>query len=52
MHLKLLKKAIQRAAERASDLIGNTVADKITKVSKPLPQNNSETAKKNNIRLY
>ena len=39
------KRAIQTKAEATGDLIGNNVADKITKVSRKLPQNNSETVK-------
>ena len=46
------KRAIQKTAEAASDLIGNEIADKITRVSKKSkkPQNNeandeSETPK-------
>ena len=31
------------AAEATGDLIGNKIADKITKVSKTFPQNNSVT---------
>ena len=34
---------IQKAAEATGDLIGNKIADRITKVSKNLEQNNSET---------
>ena len=34
---------IQKTAEATGDLIGNKSADKITKVSKTAPQNNSET---------
>ena len=37
------KKAIQKIAETTSDLIGNRVADKITRVSKTSPKNNLET---------
>ena len=33
---------IQKTAEATSDLIGNKIADRITKVSKTWPQNNSE----------
>ena len=44
MHLKLLqKKAIQKVAAAASDLIGNKAADRITEVPKTLPHNNSKT---------
>ena len=38
MHLKLLqKKSIQKTAEATSDLIGNKIADKITKAIKASP---------------
>ena len=37
------KRAIQKTAEATDDLIGNKIADSITKVSKTSPQNNSET---------
>ena len=37
------KREIQKAAEATGDLIGNEIADKITRVSKTSPQNNSET---------
>ena len=37
------KGAIQKTAETTGDLIGNEIADRITKVSKASPQNNSET---------
>ena len=44
IHLKLLlKKAIQETADATDDLTGNKIADKITKLSKTPPQNNSET---------
>ena len=33
----------QKIAETTSDLIGNKIANKITKVSRSSPQNNSET---------
>ena len=40
MQLKLhQKKAIQKIAEAAGDLIGNKIADKITNVSRTSPQN-------------
>ena len=41
MHLKL-KKAIQKTAETIDNLIGNKIADGITRFSKNLPQNNSK----------
>ena len=37
------KRAIQKTAEATGDLIGNKIANRITKVSKNSPQNNSET---------
>ena len=37
------KKAIQKTAEVTGDLIENKIADRITKVSKTLQQNNSAT---------
>ena len=37
------KRVIQKAAEAISDLIENKIADKITRVSKTLQQNNLET---------
>ena len=43
MHLKLLqKKVTQKSAEAAGDLTGNKISDKIKRVSKTLPQNNSK----------
>ena len=37
---------IQKTAEATGDLIGNKIADRITKVSKISPKNNSETNEK------
>ena len=37
------KRVIQKTAEATGDLIGNKITDRITKVSKNLEQNNSET---------
>ena len=37
------KKVIQKTAEGTGDLIDNKIADRITKVSKSSPQNNSVT---------
>ena len=37
------KKAIQKTSEAAGCLIGNKTANKITRVSRTSPQNNSET---------
>ena len=52
MHLKLLqKRAIQKPAESTGDLIGNKIANGITKASKTLPQNSSVTNKQENIGL-
>ena len=46
MHLKLpQKRAIQKTAKTTVDLIGNKIADKVTRVSKTLPKNNSEKNK-------
>ena len=36
------KRVIQKTAETTGHLIGNKIADKVTKVTKPLPQNNLE----------
>ena len=41
MYLKLVQKIIKKTAEAAGDLIVNKVTDKITKVSKNFPKNNS-----------
>ena len=38
-----LKRLIHKTAEETRDLIGNKIADRITKVSKSSQQNNSET---------
>ena len=44
MHLKVLqKRVIQKTVEVTGELIGNKIADKITKISKTLQENNSET---------
>ena len=45
MHLLKIssKRVIQKTAEVTGDLIGNKFADKITRVSKTLSQNNLET---------
>ena len=37
------KRVIQKIAGTTDDLIGNKIVDRITKVSKSLPWNNSET---------
>ena len=34
---------MQKTAEATSDLIGNKIIDRITKVARGSPQNNSET---------
>ena len=44
------KRAIQKAAEATDDLIGNNIADKITRVSKTSPNNNSERNEKEILR--
>ena len=38
-----LKRVISKASEATGDLIGNKIANRITKVSRILSQNNSET---------
>ena len=43
IHANLLQKIDSKAAEVTVDLIGNKIADIITKVSKTLPNNNSGT---------
>ena len=40
------KRAIQKTAEAISDLTGNTITNKTTRVSKISPKKNSETKKK------
>ena len=42
------ERAIQKTAETTDDFIGNKIADRITKVSKNLQQNNSETVTNEN----
>ena len=42
------RRAIQKIAEPTGDLIGNKIANKITKVSKNSQQNNSETVRNEN----
>ena len=44
------KRAIQKTAEATDDLIGNKIADSITKVSKTSTQNNSETNEKHIVK--
>ena len=44
------EKVIQRTAEETGDLIGNKIADKITRVSKTSPKNNSETNEEEMLR--
>ena len=39
------KNAVQKTAEATGDLIGNKIANRITKFSGSSPQNNSETIK-------
>ena len=50
IQLKLLQKEKFKKIERTSDFAGNKIADKITKVSKVLPKNNSETNEKEILR--
>ena len=44
------KRVIQKTVEGTGDLIGNKIADKITRVSRTSPQNNSETNEEEIIR--
>ena len=44
------KRTIHNTTEATDDLIGNKIADKITRVSKNSPQNNSETSEKEIIK--
>ena len=44
------KRAIQKTAKATVDLIGNKIVDRITKLSKTSPQNNSETNEKEILR--
>ena len=44
------KRATQKTAEATDDLIGNNIADKITRVSKTSPNNNSERNEKEILR--
>ena len=41
----VLKRAIQKTVEESGDLIGNKIADRITKVSETSPRNILETVK-------
>ena len=43
MHLNYFKKSNSKTAEATDDLVGNKIADKITRSSKASPQSNSET---------
>ena len=45
------KRAIQKTAEATGDLTGNKIADKITRVSKTSPMNNSETNEEEMVRV-
>ena len=45
---RFFKRVIQKTAKSTCDLIGNKIANKITKVSKSLQQNNSETGTNEN----
>ena len=50
MHLKLLQKEQFKKAGATSELIGNKIADKITRVLKTSPKNNSETNEEETLR--
>ena len=45
---RFFKRVIQKTAKSTCDMIGNKIANKITKVSKSLQQNNSETGTNEN----
>ena len=45
-----MKKKNKQTAEATGDLIGNKVTDKITRVSKTSPKNNSETNEEEMLR--
>ena len=44
------KRVIQKKAEVTGDVIGNKIADKIIRVSKTSPQNNSKTNEEGTLR--
>ena len=44
------KRVIQKKAEATGDVIGNKIADKIIRVSKTSPQNNSKTNEEGRLR--
>ena len=46
MYLHWFKKSVQKTGEANGDLIGNKIADQITRVSKTWPLNNSGTRNK------
>ena len=50
MHLKLLQKEQLEESEVTGDLIGNKIPDKIRRVSKTSPQNNSKINKEEILR--
>ena len=45
------KRAIQKTAEATGDLTGNKIDDKITRVSRTSPMNNSETNEEEMVRV-
>ena len=44
------KRVIQRTARTTDDLVGNEIANKTTKTSRTLRQNNSETTPNENVK--
>ena len=48
--IKAIQRKKKKAAETTGELIGNKSTDKITKLSRSSPQNNSETVKSNRIK--
>ena len=50
IHLKSLKRSNSKNRTTTGDLIGNKIADRITKVSKTSPKNTSETKEEEILR--
>ena len=51
MHLKLFQKEqFKKQQKQLGDLIGNKIADKITRVSRTFPKNNPETSEEEILR--
>ena len=50
--VQIQKEQFKKTDEVTGDLIGNKIADKITKISRTLPQNNSETLQMRMIKKH